>query len=147
MEVTLLFTASNMPGSWLIRNVTKEPLSHVGIQIGDAIIHSTILKGVTVDSYNQFMCNKTIVWSIPLNVPKDHLYEIPNTLGAKYDILGLLYLGLRYLIPILPKKNLWQMTGMFMCTEFVTDVINEKEDSMITPYGLYTKLKDKKNDS
>ncbi len=140
MRVNILFTASNAIGSHIIRGVTKESLSHVGIHINDVVIDSTILHGVRLQPYTEFISNKTKVISIPWDISGVHLWNLNCKVGQSYDKLGLLYLGLRYVIPALPKKNLWQTTGMFLCTEFVTDILEGKEDSMITPYKLYLKL-------
>jgi hypothetical protein len=70
---------------------------------------------------------------------------LEDTEGRSYDYTGLLYLGLRYyakryLGVSLPKVNLWQISGMFTCTEFVTKVLSGKEDSLITPYQLFLLL-------
>jgi hypothetical protein len=59
-------------------------------------------------------------------------------MGAGFFI-GLSFLARRYLKIPLPKVNLWQSSGMFICTEWATESIGEV-DSMITPYGLYLKL-------
>lgn len=59
-----------------------------------------------------------------------------------YDFGALFYLALRVLFPWLPKKNLWQTSGMFLCTEWVTEVLEGEEDSMITPYKLFLRLKE-----
>ena len=82
-----------------------------------------------------------IVYS--LDVP-DHPERILDGIARKrhalYDFGAMFYLGLRCLLPWLPKKNLWQCTGMDMCTEWATDILDGEPDSMITPYQLYQKL-------
>jgi hypothetical protein len=60
-----------------------------------------------------------------------------------YDFTGLLYMGLRYLLPFLPRHNLWAISGSFLCTELITEVIDGEEDPDITPYNLYLSLKEK----
>ena len=63
-----------------------------------------------------------------------------------YDFGALFFLGFsfaarKYLKLPLPKSNLWQATGMFLCTEWGSEFIEGEQDSMITPYKLYQKLK------
>lgn len=142
MEIELLFTASNAIGSRIIRGVTKEPVSHVAIHIiGTGVMHSTLLQGVVMENYDEFVSNKTTVISHPVKITNP--FAFTHLIGHWYDLLGLLYLGIRYFIPILPKKNLWQVTGMFMCTEFATKVLLGKENSMITPYQLLLKFQER----
>jgi hypothetical protein len=86
--------------------------------------------------------NSSIIESVEL---PDNLEKVINLLakydGNFYDFGALFYLGLRSLFPFLPKANLWQTTGMFLCTEWITEVVDGKENSMITPHQLYLKLK------
>jgi hypothetical protein len=69
-----------------------------------------------------------------------------------YDYPALIHLGIRYYlkaklgIPI-PKVNLWQISGMWTCTEFASKVILGEVDSMITPWQLYIKLGGKPEDA
>jgi len=63
--------------------------------------------------------------------------------GSMYDYGAFLYIGLKCLLPFLPKINLWQTTGMFLCTEWVQEVLGREIDSMITPYKLYELLSQK----
>jgi hypothetical protein len=139
----ILFTKSRYPLSKVILAVTKEPVSHCAISYGPWVIHSN-LRGVHVELCTSFEKTSEIVFSVPVrdNWPAT-LRALSTSEFRPYDIGALLYLGLRYLCPWLPKKNLWQSSGMFLCTEWVTAVLDGTPDSMITPYGLYLRLKEK----
>lgn len=140
MSMRILFTRSGTPLSRAIRAVTKEPVSHCAIQLGELVVHSN-LYGVHLETLHYFQTHSEIVYEV--DIP-DNIEGLHNSLdrdeGKWYDIGALLYLGLRYVIPCLPKKNLWQCSGMYLCTEFVTEVINGEADSLVTPYQLYVKL-------
>lgn len=143
MILEILFTTTTGLFSRLIRKVTKEPVSHCAIRVNEFVIHSTFLTGVTVVPFSVFSKNNEIRYRHKLNAfsyikLRRMLYKY---YGRYYDYGAFLYIGLRYLFPKFTKKhNLWQCTGMFLCTEFVTNVIWRKEDSMLTPYKLYQKL-------
>jgi len=135
----VLFTSSNSPLSRLIRKITGEQVSHCALRVYDCVIHSNLL-GVHMEPFESF--NSSIIESVEL---PDNLEKVINLLakydGNFYDFGALFYLGLRSLFPFLPKANLWQTTGMFLCTEWITEVVDGKENSMITPHQLYLKLK------
>ena len=142
--VTILFTKKDKWGSKLIRKVTGEPVSHCAILKGLKVIHSSWEKGgVTQESFFDFGGENQIVYhvDIPIKNHEEFIKLLDKTYNKPYDILGFIYLGLRLLFPsVAPKANLWQITGMFLCTEFVTYLLDKKEDSQITPYKLYLKL-------
>jgi hypothetical protein len=120
--------------------VTGEPVSHVAIECAGWIIHSNLL-GVHVELPQTFYRHSTVLYAVDQPFDMEHLMQTLSKYDQhSYDFGGLLYLGLQALIPWLPKKNLWQQTGMFLCTEWVTSVIYGYEDHMITPYQLYLRL-------
>ena len=124
--------------SRLIRAVTGEPCSHVVIEAAGFIIHSNLL-GVHAESEESF--TPDIVFSVPIPNNYDRLLgAFAGMNGSPYDFGAMFYLGARRLFPWLPKKNLWQCTGMFLCTEWITKYLDGAEDSMITPYKLYERL-------
>lgn len=136
----ILFTHGNNPVSWLICKVTGEPVSHCAIEEANCVIQSNFL-GLGALSLEEFEKKSSILYSV--EIPEDCtklLRLFVTDQKAKYDFGAMLYLGLRCLFPWLPKANLWQTTGMYMCTEWVTEYINDSEDSMITPYKLYLRL-------
>ena len=139
----LLFTTSAYPTSWLIRKITGDDCSHCAIRYKDYVVHSDFL-GVREIPYRVFIQQNKIIHTLsgPKNA-KSKSYILDKYEGKRYDFGGLLYLGLRYLLPnIVPKQNLWQASGMFLCTEFMTEVISSEEDSMITPHKLYKRLQE-----
>lgn len=150
----ILFTSRpSMPVSKLILELTGESVSHTVIRNGDFIYQSSFA-GVEQVQAEDFLSKYTVGCTI--RPSDDRLNEdlverlierVVALKGALYDFPGLLYLGLRYSLFSafkckLPKKNLWQLSGMYLCTEFVEDIIDIKSDSMITPHKLYLKLKE-----
>lgn len=116
----------------------------MAIELEDYVIHST-LTGTAIITKKHFLDSHTIVAKLPMD--KCRLRSILAMLeeDSTYDFPGLLYLGLRYLLKrvfgwSIPKVNLWSLSGIYTCTEFVTKVISSSEDSMVTPYQLYLKL-------
>lgn len=135
--VQLLFTSSETPGSYLIRKVTGEPVSHCALRVDDYVVSAEI-KGVIVQPYSVFKANHDIKFILPVITTQT---ELDKHFGKPYDYLGLLFLGIRYSFPkLMPKQNLWQLSGMFMCTELVSNIVTRETDSMVTPYKLYLKL-------
>ena len=141
----ILFTTSRSPISWLIRRITGEPVSHCAIQVGSFVVHSNFF-GVHIEPISVFLEKSRVVFSVEIASNHQKLMKSLSTnWHHPYDFGALLYLGLRYLCPLLPKANLWQSSGMFMCTEWVTTVILGKQDSLLTPYQLYLRLNKKEN--
>lgn len=136
--IKILFTKSNKIGSYLIRKVLKEPVSHCAILTEDTVVHSTITKGIVAEPLKDFLKCNQILYVVDL--PGQ---DFKMTKGS-YDYGALSYLVIKYLLEMihikLPKKNLWQATGMYLCTEYITEVIDMKEHSLITPYKLYKRL-------
>lgn len=143
----ILFTRNNTVLSRIIRGITGEEVSHCAICISDYVIHINLL-GLQVQHVVDFSQNNIVVDSIPIHgpAPADIAELLEKLVGngrMGYDYLGLLYLGLRYLLPgLVPKQNLWQVSGMFLCTEFVTNFLDGREASTTTPGQLALYLKD-----
>lgn len=142
MEV--IFSRGTSILSWLIRRVTGEPVSHCGIRSGEYVIHCNLL-GLQLQHIDDFLKHSSILMTLkqPDNYPK-LLNLVCKYKNVRYDIPGLIYSGIRLIlrglgIPV-PKVNLWQSTGMFLCTEWVTTYEYGIEDGLITPYRLYLKL-------
>lgn len=144
----ILWTKSDKILSVLIRKATKEPVSHCVIETHGMVIHSN-LYGLHIEDALYFKKHCEVIFELEL--PPSDLDEakLHATLskyeGRMYDFGALLFAGaalvLRNYFKIpLPKSNLWQSTGMFLCTEWVSKYLDGKENSMITPYGLYLKL-------
>jgi hypothetical protein len=143
----LLFTAGNSPIGNAIRYLTREPMSHVAIESNGWVIHSSIW-GPEIRTLVDFTAHYNIVAEVelPVEVSPARAYALISKYDRRlYDysclvFLGLRYVALRYLGISLPKVNLWQISGMYTCTEFVSELVFGYEDSLITPYGLYHKL-------
>lgn len=139
----ILFTKNNSPVSRLIRYITKEPVSHCAIRSDKWVIHANFL-GVHVELYDVFVATSTAVYSVKVPATEDSVYNaLYQKEGSFYDFGAMLYLGLEFIFPFLPHKNLWQSNGAFLCTEWVTFVLDGEIDSNLTAYGLYLKLKEK----
>jgi len=138
----ILFTASSSPLSSLIRSITHEDVSHCAIRVGEFVVHSN-LKGVIIEPYSLFNKKNKIKHRIYLATRPAEVHRmLAKHFHSPYDYGALLFLALRFLIPRLPKRNLWQDSGMFLCTEFVSRVVLQEDNNMLTPFELYTKLKD-----
>ncbi len=138
----ILFTKSDSILSKVIRAVTKEPVSHCAIECSGWIIHSN-LYGVHVELPQNFLNHSEIMYSVEIPFdPNKVMATLAKDEFKFWDIGAALYIGLRCWLPFLPKKNLWQSSDMYLCTEWVMDALEEVPDPMITPYQLYLKLKE-----
>lgn len=142
--MSVLVTYGQNPLSWLIRKLTKEPASHIAIRWDDWVLHSN-LKGVQWTPYSEFKATVLDEIPIPEELPRLLAFSARHVDHGRYDFGGLLYCGLRLSLRHigirLPKKNLWQMTGMFACTELVSEYQYGVEDANITPTKLGEKLR------
>lgn len=146
-QVSVLFTSRvNSWATHLIMWATGEPFSHVAIRYGDFVVHSTFKGGLNVESYYHFIKNNSIYDEIEVSGDANTLLQL---LGehekSTYDIGAFFFLGLsllarKYLKIPLPKSNLWQATGMFLCSGWVTKYLNQKENDMATPGDIYNAL-------
>jgi hypothetical protein len=150
--MNILFTKGDSSLSQLICYVTDEPVSHVALDFGWFIVHSN-LRGLHLTWGPSFRARTEVVFVLERTDVSDNLLDM-NRLDrlltkyefSWYDFGALLFLGLsfaarKYLKLPLPKSNLWQTSGMFLCTEWATDYLTGKENSLITPYKLYRELK------
>jgi hypothetical protein len=146
--VRILFTTTDKFASRAIHHLTGEDCSHVAIQVGSVVIESSFT-GVRLRSFSDFAAHNTIVHTVVALVSwKVVLRKYATYQHRGYDVFGLAHLGLRYLtkkyipgnVVELPKVNLWAVSGMFTCTEFVTQLLDGHEDSMITPHQLYLRI-------
>lgn len=136
----ILFTKSDFILSKLIRAVTKEPVSHAAIQCGDWVLHSNLF-GVNAELASVFRASATVVYEIEQPMDENKLMAAFAQADTKfYDFGALIYLGLTYLIPWLPKKNLWRSSGSYLCTDWIELAEGEEPDSTMTAYQLYLKL-------
>lgn len=137
----ILFTRNSSFLSRLIRYLTKEEVSHCVIEQGGVVFHSNLLGGVHLETGTHFHRKNETVYSLEAGAGVGKIeaalerYELSG-----YDFGGLFYLGLRCVLPFLPKANLWQSSGMMLCTEWVQEALGQKPDPSLTPYKLYLLL-------
>lgn len=145
----VLFTTSDSAFSRLIRHITGEPVSHVAIQLAPGICIHSALWGVRIVPASAFRKKNRIVYEIewPAALQKCGAPQraVQRATG-QYDFGAFAFLGLalalrRYLRLPLPKSNLWQSTGMHLCTEWAALALGQKPDALLTPYKLYLALK------
>lgn len=149
----IIFTKSTKILSKIIMDLTTEPVSHVAIDFGWVVIQSNLL-GVHIEWAKNFKKHSEVVFSLSPAKRQSHLVlankmskQLEKYEFSMYDYGALLFFGFslmlrKYLKIPLPKSNLWQSSGMFICTEWVETVVSEKTDPMLTPFKLYLKLKD-----
>lgn len=149
----ILFCRGSSILSHTICGVTGDDISHCALEFPDLgiIVHSNLL-GINLEWSGYFRKHTTIVHEVKYTI--DSLQNELNLStmldqyeNSWYDIGALLFVGIslvlkHYLHIPMPKKNLWQTTGMFLCTEWITKYIDGKEDSMITPRQLYERIKE-----
>jgi hypothetical protein len=152
----LLFCYSGKVGSKLIRWTTREPVSHVAIEFDNGLIlHSQLLTGVGLDWSSNFRAHHSIPFEMQMGIidPEEANWTFSDLLtkyvGRKYDIRAFVYLGIRLLglrllgLP-LPAGNPGDVGRNYLCTELAAAVYGQPVNPMITPYGLYTKLRDER---
>ena len=148
----ILWTRGTSPASKAICGVTGEDVSHVAIHVKvkdlDLVFHSNFL-GLHVELLSTFKRHSKIIYALEMeDIPSDlkYLYDtFSKEAGAFYDFGALFFIGFsllarHYLKVPLPKSNLWQSTGMYICTEWVERIAWRYPDcdmSMYTPKQLY----------
>ena len=142
----LLFTTRDDSDiSKVIRDVTKEPVSHVAIQInGWLVVHSNLL-GVNIQTLKRFKEENNVVLEYNVLKPVQYRPKLEELDGKPYDgrnlAFGLFMLKLRRCLPFLvPKQNLWQVSGMYTCVEFISELLFEEEWSEMTLLQFRDKL-------
>jgi hypothetical protein len=123
----------------------------VAVHSGIWVMHSN-WKGVHVETIREFSKSNRIVHKVVISNENAQLdVQMMQSGGSPYDIGALLFDGIVLLCRRVlhmrkwPKINLWNSSGMFLCTELVTDFLYGTPDPLITPYKLYLKLKGEKN--
>jgi len=146
----ILFTTSDLCFSKLVRNITDEPVSHTAVELDcGVVVHSNWL-GVLLEPSNKFRNKVSVIRELKPVVPMEDSKIIRKYAECQhdwYDVGAFFFLGIslmlrsKFGVP-LPKSNLWQSTGMYLCTEWTTEIVDGKEDGMITPWKYYLKLQD-----
>jgi hypothetical protein len=141
----ILFTRSTRIGSKLIRWGLKEPTSHVAIESSGLVFHANP-SGVIIEPLEHFKKHSETLFEVELEDGLDSLKKQINThWRAPYDWGSVLWLTLRSLLKKvgikISKANLMNSTNMFICHEWVTQVLDGTEDTETTPYQLYLRIK------
>jgi len=160
--MTLLWTKSNSPLSWIIRTVTGQCCSHFSFVFQNpnrkGLMFESNLMGTHPAFLQTALKSHTVLHSIevPLDAEdEDMIWDlvVDKYDGKPYDLMGALYLGLRILlcrifkVPM-PQQNKWASAGAFFCDE-VYDVFNnipefkkiDVASGMDTPHDVFEKLK------
>lgn len=147
--ISILFTTSEKPLARLIRWATGEDCSHTAIN-WDGCIFQANARGVNTMHIDEFLKENIVIHTVVLPDHPDELDRIGNLAtrlnNSPYDIGALLFCGFVLFcrkalnLKSWPKMNFWQSSGMYMCTEFVTEYLNGGADSMITPQQLYDRI-------
>lgn len=140
--IKILFTKNNTLGSKLIRNITKESVSHCAIGFGDYVLCSNLKYGVHLDLYTDFIKENKIVYKIEKQGSPAQMFKLLyKYINNRRDYFIYARLVMRYLFPrLITKPNLWNITGMFLSTEFIAQYLYQKE-LHLTPGQLYKELK------
>lgn len=139
------FTKSDTFTSRIIRAVTGEPVSHVALvnpSLGQ-VLHAMPGTGTTVMSVPKFRAENSTIAAISFPALEEEIFAraVQKYLGRPYDWAAISYLAVRRVCPWLPKKNLWQCSGMAICTEIIQYVVPEvADDAALTPWQLYQAL-------
>jgi hypothetical protein len=147
--MNLLFTRNKKLGSRLIRLITGDDVSHVAIEYWGMVYHMTA-KGYMIQTLRKFVIHNEIVHVKYLNISPITLNERLDAAAEKhhgYDYFALIWLGVlltaHRLTGYVITRNHWQKPWLDLCTEFVTSMIGQSADSIITPGALWRTIKDK----
>jgi hypothetical protein len=151
-KVTALFTKNKSPGSWLIRKITRQPVSHVALVFynhGECLVfHSKLLGGVELLPLAKFLEKNEIVAEAPTGISTNQLFDIfhlqERAPSAAYDYGAILFWFFVLMLGRLgfkrPKSNLWQTSSVFLCTEVLFQALNWPQRRMLTPWEVYEAL-------
>lgn len=145
MKALILFTKSATVGSAVIRAVTGEPVSHCAVYVPelDAVWHSTVPVSKK-QSYECFLKTNIVVYSVETEVTQNQVLLMDGLMGKSYDYIKIVYLGIKILLKkiniSIHKADLTYLSGLYLCTEFVSDVVLNDENTNLTPYKLYLTL-------
>lgn len=146
--ISILFVRGTSVLSKLIMYATGEDVSHVALQWDELVVHSNLL-GVQVAFLAEFIEKDIPIHTIDLGDTPELRDKLTSAILTRrshlYDFGAFLFLGISLILHKklglpMPSRNLWQCNGMFLCTEFVTDILSGRENSLITPGQLYTTL-------
>ena len=139
----LLFTKGRGLIGRTVAWALESEMSHVVIEYNGLVFHSNFW-GVHAMPIEQFLQKATVIQVIETDLTWRELMTTFNKYWhSKYDFLAFAHVGVRALLKKaglkLPKANLWQVTGMFLCTEWVSRTLHGTEQTL-TPEQLFERL-------
>lgn len=153
----ILLTTTRKPLSRLIRWGLGEPATHMAFVFdGEIVIHS-YFTGLRIDSYTDFITKhqtkKMLNIGIDREVESNIKRRLLRNIGTKaYDYGAILYFGWRVLLQKtfgldIPKKNKWQSSEAYLCTEIVKYLPEELKPDLdfeiTSPLKLYRLIRSK----
>lgn len=112
-RLTVIYGRNHTPGSALLRLKMWCTFSHVGIVDGDYVIEARGFHGVVRTSIDEFKARYT-TWAVGEYLidchPKEAIERARSKIGAGYDWLAILGIGLR---------TGWDRAQRFICSELL----------------------------
>jgi len=146
--LTILFTTTRGPLSWIIRFITKSPVSHcaIGLNIdGVSLVLEADIEGVSLCLRERFNKQNPVLIAEYSCPETTSVAKALQTLGEEYDYAGLVGFGI--VTPLrkwLGKRitNPFNQARSVVCSELVRslelDVFKGLDVMDVTPQDLYT---------
>lgn len=158
--ISLIWTASPLPASKIIKWITGEESSHFAVVIDQKYVFHSNFYGAHLKWLSSFLKHSYIVRRMDLNLSpaqEETIYldlinrfdEQPYDWGAFFYLIirGVLYKAFGV---SLPRKNIWGSSRGFLCLEIAKSLDCIKPTLLkldaITPETLYWRLKEDLND-
>lgn len=113
----------------------------------DGNVYQSSFNGVDIITYETFLKDSTVHFDLvlPSGYEDGFLSKFSKLEGSPYDALLLVTFGIKLTLTKLfntpmPKSLLWNVSGAYICTELVQDMLGYKPDVFLTPYQLYQEL-------
>jgi hypothetical protein len=146
MLTGVIFCDSDSLAAKAIRDVTKEPESHVALLFGNVVLHYRFLgfESMHIAEFEQIYKVGCIL-APPVEIMVSDEAIIKNYSKGAYDFLGMIYVGIFLIFRdifglTLPGGNYWQEKRDKFCVEFAAEITLGESGSMTTPTGLKNKL-------
>lgn len=154
--ISVIFSKNKKIGSWVVRAGSyweadvpfNECPSHVAVLVDNRwVVESTVTDGFRVISYKKWLeLNELIGFSDELNNIdyKTVFRQFRSKKGARYDWMGVAYLGWRLALKLifkrpLPKTNAWHSPDKYFCSEVISKLTGRNYE-MTTPARLLMEL-------
>ena len=125
-NISVIFRSSNTLFSAAIRGLTWSRWSHVGILLGDQVIHADALRGVVIDPLSSFLvsASRHEIVDFAVQDPDTAIKSALNELGKPYDYTAI--------FGFLVHRD-WQEDDSWFCSEFVAYVLNKSGTLFFRP--------------